>query len=105
MARTTKRSFWSFITRRRGTSPRPAPTFTRLWRRLSLERLEGRALPSVSFGADPGNPGKSIVSFNDDTTDGVNLQLRLSNGQLQYRWGNSGNYSTDLNTATSGIDA
>ena len=62
MARTTKRTFWSFITRRRGDSPRavgqtPQPGGCRWRRRLTLERLEDLTLPSVSYAPDPVTQG------------------------------------------------
>src|SRR5215213_3713723 len=105
MARTTKRSFWSFVTRRRGDAPTPAPRRTPATdraRRLTLEWLDARVLPSVSYAADPANPGKAIVSFVDDTAGASDdLRLRLNNGRLEYRW-NSATFSSDLDTGTAG---
>ena len=72
---------------------------------LRLLKLEDRTLPSATFFSDPGNAGKFIVQFAEDVA-GTNdaLALRVSGGQLQYQLNVVG-FTSDLNSATPGVQA
>jgi hypothetical protein len=92
-----RRSFRRLTARRLATRRNHRPLF---------ELLEDRNLPSVSFAPDPVHLGKHIVQFQEDIA-GTNDVLQWSvtaGGELAYQW-NSAPLSTDLDTATPGIQA
>src|SRR5262245_21823061 len=80
---------------------RAAPRRRRL---LRLEVLEDRTLPAVTFFGDPDNAGKFVVQFTEDVPGASDtLLLRAaSGGQLEYQL-NGAPFTTDLNSATSGV--
>src|SRR5258707_1079665 len=86
-----QRSLWRFFARElTDLVQRQSPASGRRRRKrhqpLALEQLEARTLLSVTYVPDPANPGKNIVTFNEDianTSDNLTLQLNTA-GQLQY---------------------